>query len=283
MNITAYPIDQSVNDAAMVLLGLNHKTSSDAQRLELTRATARSEAPLLTKRQCSTTYLLRKRPLLHDTTLEQQPTKRMRPMKRSARFGDDPSVAPSVQLHVFESVDHENANLIWWTRDEIRHIHRRERAMIGVLSQCCGFYVEQLACLTRVSFEDTVDLSKETSYAWVADSPGRGLETQVAAVLTGSTDKARIVTRKVLEAHKLLQKHLSGGGQAIAAQEQASDILRARYEDLSLRSKRWAQLLAAGDALVARLDDGGINLRGGSRKARPNQVVSHSTPAAPIV
>ncbi|CAB9527076.1 expressed unknown protein [Seminavis robusta] len=197
MNITAYPIDQSVNDAAMVLLGLNHKTSSDAQRLELTRATARSEASLLTKRQCSTTYLLRKRPLLHDTTLEQQPTKRMRPMKRSARFGDDPSVAPSVQLHVFESVDHENANLIWWTRDEIRHIHRRERAMIGVLSQCCGFYVEQLACLTRVSFEDTVDLSKETSYAWVADSPGRGLETQVAAVLTGSTDKARIVTRKV--------------------------------------------------------------------------------------
>jgi hypothetical protein len=236
----ACPIDSdtSISDAAQLLVLPNHHGEPAIEMLE-PRSTpskpfALPKAPL------------RKRHNLTKVAPDHPQTKRRRLSKRSVRFGAE-------KVFSYDKVSGKDVPLVWWTGDEIRHIHRRERSMVRVFSYFCGVYVESLTRLTEVSSQDGTDVSKEGCFVLVANSPGRGLEGMVSTTLTGSKN-SKMVIGKIVETQQHLRDHCMDRG-IVPSPELFIEILRHQYESLSFPKKRFAQFLAAGDAIVARFDE----------------------------
>ena len=170
--------------------------------------------------------------------------------KRTVTF--DP-VAIQTSVYQYDKVHEKEAPFVWWTRDEIRHIQKREKSMVGILSYFCGEYLDSLARLTEIAYDDVIDIFKERCYLLVANSPGRGLETAVSSTLTGTKSSSSMI-RNVVETQQLLRGLCTENG-IVPSPELFNEILRHQYVGLSGPKKRFAQLLAAGDALVSRFNE----------------------------
>jgi hypothetical protein len=241
----ACPIDATITDAAGLLVFLNHHREPAVGKPE----PMSSSAP---KPRAQPNVPLRKLHHLGKVALDPVQTKKRRLSKRSVRFGADVDVSVPTHVYSYDKVSEKDKPLVWWTSHEIRHIHKRERSMVGILSFYCDVYVESLVRLTEISFQDVADISEEGCFVLVANSPGRGLENMVSMTLTGS-NTSKMVTRKVVETQQQLRHQCRDSG-LVPSPELLSETLRDQYESLSFPKKRFAQFLAAGDALVARFD-----------------------------
>ena len=241
------PIDQAVNDAASTLVLLHQRANHCRLYLDSKMMTETSGADGLNSalEAAKRTRIYCNHKLVNDRDAKRR---RRGSVRRSVRFATHSERGCHV-THVHERVTLEEAKHVWWTPEEISHIHRRERSVVQILASLCIPYVQQLDRLVDLAATDAFVDDNEEAPVWIANSSGRGLEPEVMHILDAKAHSAKRIVGQVLAA----QKKLRECGDSMATPELKVEVLRAQYVMLSQRKVRMAQLLASGDALVARL------------------------------
>lgn len=192
--------------------------------------------------------LYRKRKMVVDPSNAKR--RRLRKARKSVRFASSTERGIATVVASNERVTSEEVKHVWWTPEEIGHIHRRERSMVGILATLCIPYVQQLDRLVELSGSDTVSAHDHEAPLWIAQSSGRGLEPEVMHILDANNHNAKRVISLVLDTQRQLRESY---GDSNGSLEIRNEILSAQYAMLSQRKARMAQLLAAGDAKVAQV------------------------------
>jgi len=179
----------------------------------------------------------------------------------------DSDAPVQTQCRVFERVEHDEKPLVWWTSDEVGHIHRRERSMISILTCLCDTYVQQLTRLLEISaappsdHNSSEDNDEELCHLWLADNQGRGLESEVSHFIGNTSRAPKTVVQKTLQLQwqlrvlvaKQQEEELEAGNPYRISPDLQSEILCAHYQQLSHPNTQLARLLAVGDARAAAL------------------------------
>ena len=122
--------------------------------------------------------------------------------------------------------------------------------MVLVLSKFCGLYVEQPKRVLTTSFDPAELNEEENSHIWIANSPCRGLEADVAYCHRIQTTKGSDVIRAVLKIQSQLQEFAKQSWLEDSIHRQGGILLSEQYHRLACPRAKFAQLVALGDALV---------------------------------
>lgn len=163
-------------------------------------------------------------------------------IKRAVRFElDEDKVKIKTHVRFIDPVESDLIAELWWNKEEILEISRREKSASAVMSYCCDHYTNQVLSLMKIArgiaTEDTA-----TAPVWVASSPARGLEKEI---VRGFRARKKQVIQKVLESQRVLK---FGGNGGKATPEMVSRLISDQYQRWSQPMLRFAQVLANGDA-----------------------------------
>ena len=240
-------VDQAVNEAASTLVLIQQRALCQQQQPNSTMAAVYPLAMNSTKEDKKRTL-----PFCNHKLVD-EPSPRFAKRRRTGKGTKSVRFAPPSDQDLHSSKAHdkatpEEAKDVWWTPEELAHIHRRERSMVQVLARLCIPFVQRLDRLVELSgSEECID--DEEASMWISSSDGRGLEPEVMHILDDKNHNAKRIVRKVL----YIQNKLREYGDSVGSPELRDELLRTKYAMLSQRQVRMAQLLASGDAMVAQL------------------------------